>query len=74
MITFTLVILWRNGNSSMEEGLSWQDLIDWMASIDQTASKDLIRDVLIHPDNEQMITVGPIHRTKRSLVEQIRDH
>lgn len=49
---FTLVILWRNGNSGMEEGLTWQEVVDWTVGIHDTASQDLIRQILIVPDGE----------------------
>jgi len=54
---FTLVILWRNGQSGMEKGLSWQNAIDWMAGIRETANQDLVQQVLIMPDDEDPMRI-----------------
>jgi hypothetical protein len=52
---FTLIILWRNGTSGQEKGLSWPDVQDWMQNVWWTAGQDLIMQVLIVPDNAHEI-------------------
>lgn len=53
---FTLVILWRNGTSGMEKGLSWPDVQAWMQGIHETASQDLVKQVLVQPESVEKLT------------------
>lgn len=59
---FTLVILWQNGNSGMEHGLSWPDVQAWMQGIHETASQDLIQQLLIMPDDVDPLRIASRQR------------
>jgi hypothetical protein len=59
---FTLVILWQNGNSGMEHGLSWLDVQAWMQGIHETASQDLIQQLLIMPDDVDPLRIASRQR------------
>lgn len=61
---FTLVILWRDGTSGMEEGLSWPDVMRWMDGIYSTASQDLVQQVLIQPVGVDPMRIVARQKTK----------
>ncbi len=44
---FTIVILWKNGTSGVEGDLTWPDVQAWMRGIHETASQDLVSQVLV---------------------------
>lgn len=61
---FTIVILWQNGTSGTEENLKWPDVMTWMEGIHQTASQDLIKQLLIIPSGAENDPLRIVARQK----------